>query len=490
MNSPPSSNTQIIGSRSGGEMAKESFKRSLVGVTASRLISLMSSIAVGLLLPKILSVQDYGYLKIFTLYAVYTALLHFGFVDGILLKIAGREYTELDLEEMRSYTRFFMAFETALSFVMILCGVIFMQGEYLFIMLMLALDMIFINVTTYYQFVSQATQRFAEYSKKSIIVSVAKLVFIGALFADYLTNKVTVSYRIYLVGIALLDLFMMIWYVWIYRNITFGRGKSISVLKNEIADIFKVGIVLTVAYQVSHLVLALDRQFVSVLFSTEEYAIYSFAYNIVSMISTMISSISVVLLPMLKKAGRQYAIDHYKSSLSIVSVLLGFSLLAYFPAKMFIDWFLPEYTLSVPYIAIVLPSILLSSGISVVIFTINKVMGTISNFFKNSVIALVTGFLTNLVAYLIFGTRFSISCASLVTMIVWYLIETYHLKKETGVAVYKEFMYVMLLTVGFLSLVFLIGSVWISMISYAVFVSIITALFYGKDLCGLLRTRA
>ena len=66
-------------------MSKQKGKiKALLYVAFSRGISLLSGVAVGLLLPKVLSVQDYGILKIFTLYVTYTALLHFGFVDGIL----------------------------------------------------------------------------------------------------------------------------------------------------------------------------------------------------------------------------------------------------------------------------------------------------------------------------------------------------------------------------------------------------------------------
>lgn len=469
-------------------MIKNSFKKNLANVVFSRMISLFSGIAVGLLLPKVLSVQDYGYLKIFTLYLVYTGLLHFGFVDGILLKIAGKEYTELHYKEMRTYTRFFMILEGLIALFMIISGIFLLSEEYLFIMFMLAFDMLFVNVTTYYQFISQATQRFVEYSKKSIIVSIEKLAFIGFLFIDYLISGVTISYRIYLVGIITLDFLMMLWYIWIYKSITFGVAEPICLLKREIFDIFKVGIVLTVAYQTSHLVLALDRQFVSVLFATEEYAIYSFAYSIVSMISTMISSISVVILPILKKAGKKYAVDYYESSLSIVSILLGLSLLAYFPLQIVIEWLLPEYKESMLYIAIVLPSLLFSSGISVVMFTIDKVIGTISSFFKNSVIALVIGFFTNMFAYLIFKTRFSISCASLLTVIVWYLFESCHLKRKIGISIYKEFFYVILLMVGFLSSVFFINLECLSMILYTLFVLLETVVFYRKKLLYWIKT--
>ena len=58
-------------------MQTKRFGRNLLWVVVGRVIALLSSVAVGLLLPKIFSVTDYGYFKMFTLYAVYTGLLHF-----------------------------------------------------------------------------------------------------------------------------------------------------------------------------------------------------------------------------------------------------------------------------------------------------------------------------------------------------------------------------------------------------------------------------
>ena len=164
-------------------MSDKHFGKNLIRVAFSRMISLLASIAVGLLLPKIFSITDYGYFKVFTLYSVYTALLHFGFVDGILLKLAGQNYLDLDRKKIRAYTCFFISFEVIISLAVLICGAIWAKGEYLFLLVMLAVNMVFVNVTTYYQFISQATQRFSEYSAKNIIVSTAKLVFVGALFA-------------------------------------------------------------------------------------------------------------------------------------------------------------------------------------------------------------------------------------------------------------------------------------------------------------------
>ncbi len=463
-------------------MQSKLLSKNLFFVTFCRLISLVSNVAVGLLLPKIFSITDYGFFKVFTLYAVYMTLLHFGFVDGLLLKLAGKNYCDLNREKMRTYTRFFVVFELIISFVIILMGAILAKGEYFFIVIMLAFNMVFVNITTYYQFVSQAVQRFGEYSAKSLIVSFTKLIFVCGLFGIYFFDIAEVSYRVYLMGLNLLDLFMTLWYVAAYRDITFGKGTPVSTLKKDIFGIFKTGIVLTMAYQVSHLVLVLDRQFVNILFSPEIFAVYSFAYNIVSMISTMISSFSIVLLPMLKKSAKEYIVECYKKSIKMVSIVTAGALMCYFPLVSFIKWFLPNYSLTLEYIEIVLPTLLFTSGINVVMFTVEKVFDTSLSFFKDSCVILVIGFAANTVAYIFFKSPQAISYASLFVMAIWFLIEGISLGRRVGVKVYREFTYLAIISVGFIAVTKFVENPLLGLTVFGTIYVAFTLLFYFQFL--------
>lgn len=458
-------------------MKNKSFLGNLIFVVFSRIISLLSSVAVGFILPKILSITDYGFYKVFTLYAVYTALLHFGFVDGILLKLSGKKYEELDPHKMRSFTRFFIVFELLISIVVLLVGSIIVNGEYLFIVIMLAVNMIFVNITTYYQFVSQAVQRFGEYSAKNIAISIIKLVFVLALLILNINNVFDVSYKVYLIGLNIIDFSIMIWYVIIYKDITFGKSVSLGILKKDIISIFKNGILMTLAYQVSHLILALDRQFVNLLFSTEEFAIYSFAYNIVSIISTMVSSISIVLLPMLKNRAHDVVVGTYRKCLSTVSVISSWSLMCFFPLVLFIKWVLPEYIGSVEYISIVLPAFIFTSSITVVMFTIYKILEWNFAFFKNGCLILALGFVLNVIAYYFFESPSAISYASLIVTMIWFLMSGIYLQKRIGVGVGKDFAYLMAISFGFLLITSCIANVFIGFVAYFAWVLIWTIIF-------------
>ena len=453
--------------------------KSIVHVALSRGVSLASSVAVGLLLPKILSVDGYGFFKIYTLYITYTALLHFGFADGILLRFAGSDYDSLGRPQIRGFTRFFLLFQFIISAAMTASGLFVPDSDYSFIITMLGINMMIINLTTYYQFLSQATQRFAEYSARNFFSAIFKIVLVLVLFLGGRLGWFEVPYQLYVVALNIIDGLLLLWYVYTYRDITFGKSEKISALKSEITSLFKQGIVLTIAYQVSHLILALDRQFVSVLFPTETYAYYSFAYNLVTMISTMISSLAIVLLPMLKKATKDFVSKHFSTVMTAVAVLVGAAALCFFPLVAFIGWFLPEYTSSVEYLKIVLPSLMYNACISVVMFTFCKVLDENFAFFKNGCIVLAVGFVSNAAAYMLFETPASISYASIITMAVWFLIEGRHIGAIVGTSVYKTFLYLTLLVCGFLLSTLLITSVWLGAVVYFVFYLALTFLMYG-----------
>lgn len=463
--------------------------KDIVKVAFSRGVSLFSGVVVGLLLPKLLSVADYGQLKIYTLYIAYTALLHFGFVDGILLHLAGKNYEQLQRTHIRAYTRFFIGFQFTVGAALSLCGLWASDAHYRFILLMLGIHMVIINLTTYYQFVSQATQRFTEYAARSFMLSLLKTAFVVLLLFLHLSKTALISYRLYIIGLTVIDGLLLLWYIWTYRDITFGKSSPLRECKNALLSLFKQGIVLTVAYQVSHLVFALDRQFVSLLYSTETYAHYSFAYNLVTMVSTMIASLSVVLLPMLKKASAAYIHRHYNQVLAIISVLVGGSLIGYYPLAMFIRWFLPDYETSIRYLQIVLPALMYSCCISVVMFTFCKALDQNLRFFWNSCIALGIGLLTNGFAQLLYGTPEAISYASLLTMMLWFWIEGQHLSRIVRSKIGKEFLYLSLLALGFILNTQLISSLWLGMLVYALCLVALTLAFYHDFLRQFVKKR-
>ena len=198
------------------------------------------------------------------------------------------------------------------------------------------------------------------------------------------------------------------------------------------------------------------------------------------MISTMVSSIAIVMFPMLKKSGKEELQKNYSTILSGVCAIIGGALVLYYPLVAFIGWFLPEYTASVAYLKIILPCILYTGSISVVMFTFVKVLNENFRFFRNSLLILGLGFLLNCVAQWAFHSPKAISYASLVTMAVWFILEGHHLKKLVNLSYMKEFFYVLAVTLGFLGIVQFVPQMLLGMGCYLVFFLAITLSFYPK----------
>ena len=85
-------------------MSGNSTLKNIVKVSLSNLCIVISGVFVGFLIPKVLGVEEYGYYKIFTLYATYIGIFSFGISEGVYLKYSGIEYSRLNKQKIRCFT--------------------------------------------------------------------------------------------------------------------------------------------------------------------------------------------------------------------------------------------------------------------------------------------------------------------------------------------------------------------------------------------------
>ena len=62
-------------------------------------VSLLTSIIVSFILPKFISVEQFGYWQYFLLWTSYVGVLHFGYGDGIYLKLGGQYWNSIDRQK-------------------------------------------------------------------------------------------------------------------------------------------------------------------------------------------------------------------------------------------------------------------------------------------------------------------------------------------------------------------------------------------------------
>lgn len=429
-------------------MKKQGFVKSIFGVAISNVITIIGGIIVGLLLPKVLPVQDYGWYKTFTLYTAYIGFVSLGIIDGIVLKYGGKDYEEIDRTLFRSFFLWYSLVHFAFCILMFGGAALIEDINYKFILVSLGIYTIIANYSGYFQQISQITQRFHEYTTRKIISSVLKIFNVGVLFL-WSALGFSPTYRIFLVVFISTELMITSWYIYTYRDIAFGEKLSLADTKNEIFKLSIMGFPLLFANLCSSLILSLDRQFVSILFETETYAKYAFAYNMLSLVTVATSAVSTVLYPALKRTTPESMKKNYGALLGIISIIVFGAIIAYYPLCLFVKWFLPQYTEALPIFRIVFPGLALSSSITVVMHNYYKAEGKNLVYFRKSILVLIVSAVANGIAYLLFHSTKSISIASIITMVFWYLYIDHYFVKHYEYSCVRNFSYVMLMIFGF-----------------------------------------
>lgn len=457
--------------------------KSILGVALSNITTILSGIIISFIVPKIMSLSGYGLYRTFSLYEVYLGVFHLGIIDGIFLKYGDKDYEELDRPMFRSYFRYFLLLNLFFCVLAIAGGVlIFGISDMGFILVSLGLNVIAFNATAYFQHISQFTRRFKEYSARKVIQSAVNIAIVAAMVLLYLNNG-EVDYRGYIIALVTLNYVLMGWYVFTYRDIVFGKSAGLgrAGVKSVMLPLIKKGFPLLVSNLCVNLLLVIDRQFVNILFTTEEYAIYAFAYNMLSLVAFATTAVSTVLYPLLKRRDSERSMELYPQICAAVLVMVFIIMTAYFPLTVIIGWFLPKYTGSLSIFRIILPGIAVSSAVTVIMNNYYKVFDMVTDFFKKSVVVLALSIAANLAAYMIFGTMESISVASIAVMLFWYLFTETRLSEAPRAARIKNFAFMIVMMAGFYA-ASMIGNVWLGMAAYIVICAGVVLVFYLRSI--------
>lgn len=461
---------------------------SIAKVTFSNVLTMLSGIFVGLILPKIIGVTDYGYYKTFSLYISYVGLFHFGIEDGIYLKYGGKDLSELEETKFHFYTLFLVFVEGMISLIILGVSCLWLSGDLRFIFIFVAIYLFTINIGNYYQFVSQITERFTELTIIGVIRSVLTIISVVMLWLLTRYGGYSVNYKIYIVCVVAISATVLTVYTLIYRRLTFGRIIPWKEGLHDMGYFIKIGLPLMVANLCSTLLLTIDRQFVNILFDTDTYAVYAFAYNLLSLITTATSAISVVLFPIIKRFDTEKLSTNYSKTISLIMIFVSACLLVYFPICPFIEWFLPQYSGSLIIFRVILPGLVGDAAVSIIMHNYYKAMGQNLRFFIISVIILVLAIAADFVAYFIFKNMISISIVSVLVILVWYMACEAFFIKKFHVPWVKNLLFMLCCMAAFYGITE-IPNIYIGFAVYLVSFIIIFITFYLKEIKAYLRAR-
>lgn len=462
--------------------------KNIILIGFSNVCNIIAGVLLAILVPKIMAKTEYGYYKTFTLYASYLGLLHFGICDGVFLKYAGKNFDDLDKKKFGVFTRVLFASQLIISVILILVGLIFLPKLYKVIFLLLAIDLLGVNITTYYELISQVTSRFKMVALRNVVKGMLTIISVAVLLVLYKAMGYSPSYIVVSACVVGVNVILSLWYVISYRSITFGHFDKVRDHKDEIKELYKVGIILLLSSFVTNLIFAADQQTVNILFSTEEYAAYAFAYNMVSLITIASNAASVVLFPTLNKTNDETIKNNYSTLNSNMLMFMALAMISYFPIDVFVTYFLPKYTDSLIIFRVIMPGLFISSCVTVIKGNIYKKFDHIKRYLVYAIIVLILSIITNIIAYNICKSMTAISIASVITLVIWYMLTEGYMIKKYHVKFVKNALYIILICASYY-LCFLIKNIYISFVIYLACYLVITIPLYFNEIKNIINKK-
>ena len=116
--------------------------KNITMVLCSNMINMLVSVAIGFILPKYLTLESYGYYKLFQFYINYAGLLHLGYADGIFLRYGGMTINQITKENILTNSCTLRNMQLIISAI-ILAGGIYVKN---YIIILLACSLMPINM--------------------------------------------------------------------------------------------------------------------------------------------------------------------------------------------------------------------------------------------------------------------------------------------------------------------------------------------------------
>lgn len=438
-------------------------KKNLLKVFTANFIALIVGIVNGFFLPAFLSIDQYAYLKTFTLYISYVGIFHFGFLDGLYLKYGGKYKDNLDRKELKFEHNFFILFQLMVTPLFLILA--YLRKD--LIILAFALSIVPINMQTYFSFLYQSLGEMGTFAKIKIAYPITilclNLSFIFLLKIDhYLPFVLAILIAHYL--------------VYSIFEISYNKDFKINGIKKiQLKPLFLSGFFIMMGNLSNMFFYSIDRWYVKFLLPLENFSYYSFAVSMMGIILMMINSISMTFYPYF---SRGYEVEQIKKIKIYLIIIGAISSTGYFILSLIVTNFIGNYVPSLQVISILFvgfPAIGVINALYINLFKVNKQE---KRYFYKVLKMLIISIILNTLAVLINLSNFSIAIATTIAFYFWFFSSSKDFSGlETNI---KEIAFIFL----YIPL-FLFSSIFLNYITgfvlFTLGVFVLVWLFYKKE---------
>lgn len=465
----------------GKKITGKKFAQNVAISLAVQIISLIVSFVLQLIVPKFIDKGQYAYWQTYVLYVGYVGVLHFGLLDGLVLRYSKYDYEELDKARLRSQFQILLIFTSAITLITALVSAFALGGVYRYIVIFVAVGIISKNFVTYSSYMFQITNRISKYA----VLIIAQKVVYGLIVVLLLALHVN-DFKLYCLADLCGDAAAIVIGLIFNRGLYFGKPlpprEAFKELKVNIAS----GILLMMANWSSILMIGGAKMIVQWRWDELLFSDVSFAFAVSNVFLVFVTAISVVLFPSLKRLDESKLPQMYKNIRNIISPFLFIIMICYFPGCWILKRWLPAYTASLKYLGILLPLIIFSSKVSLLTNNYLKVYRKEKLMLLVNAISVALGAVLFVLCAYVFNNLYALlGCVVFVIMFNSVLSEIF-VMRTIHVKIVKDFIIEAVMTVAFILCASLLN-LWQGCLAYLGVIAVYCAVNY-KSIAAMFRT--
>lgn len=334
----------------------------------SNLVAMCVTALVTLIAPKMLTVEEYSWFQLYLFYVTYISIFSLGWGEGIYLRHGGEYLEKLDKKAFSGQFRFYMLIEIVFAIMLVLASGAFIE-ERQTIVFFWGIAIAAYAPCLFYRNLLLSVNCIKEYAITHIIEK-------GVYCVVGLTAIFVFRHGFYflliadIVGKIAADLYIFI----LCRSLIFARTSfSTSVLKTAWENI-RVGSKLMISNLISLFIIGVVRFFIERTWDTTTFGKVSLTISISNLLMVFIRAVALVMFPMLRRTNSDKLSGIYNTMRTCLMIPLLGMLVCYYPAKVILSAWLPQYADSLIYMALLFPMCVFESKMSMLIETYMKTL--------------------------------------------------------------------------------------------------------------------
>ncbi|MBR8719419.1 hypothetical protein IX307_000599 [Bacteroides pyogenes] len=412
---------------------KSSIRSNILLSIVAQIISLSASFLLGLIVPKYVEIDQYAYWQTFILYTGYVGILHFGLLDGIVLRYSQYDYDELNKPMIRAQLGWLTLFTTVSALICYASSLFISDTSSRIVCILVGINIIVINFFYYSTYVHQITNEIPKYVSiviverlTHVLLTVLLLLFgaqefywfcivqiLGSCFGIFLAMKKS-------------------------KEVFFGTLQDIASSIKELKLNISAGIQLLAANWSAMFLVGGAKTFIQWHWDLKTFGYISFSFSLTSLFLSFITAVSVVFFPALKRSSAEKLNTLYPQLRLQMTALLLVLLAMYYPIEYLLPLWLPKYTYSLKYFGIILPIVIFTSRLSLLINNYLKVFRQEGAMFKINVSTLVMAIIGYIPCTYLFDNLEMVIYWAVFVIILRSILSEIHLTKLINTSFKKE----------------------------------------------------